>query len=124
MSRGPGALQREVLDVLCSERGLMTWDGLKDRFPLRLQDRSLHRAVRGLRKMGRIRVAQVNGRRWLAYCAPARISKADRDLLNLCDAAAYQLRMVAKARGVAVPEEATNLEESVDAYRRTLLPND
>lgn len=101
----------------------MAWDALKDQFPLRLADRSLHRAVRGLKRMGYLRETIVNGRRWVAVCSPG-VSKADRELLDLCNAAARQLRIVAKARGATVPDEAAVLEESVDAYRRTLLPND
>lgn len=103
MSRGPGTLQRDVLDVLRGERGLVTWNDLKERLPLHVRDHSLHRAVRSLKKMGRVREVKVNGRRWIVSRASPGPSKADRELLDLSSVAHAQLRAVAKARGVPVP---------------------
>lgn len=118
MSRGPGSFQKDILDKVRRNGGLITWRDLKESFPLRVENRSLHRAVRALKRRGRLREVTVEGKRWFAYCSSQRMSRADRELLQLCNAAAWQLRMVAKARGVAVPEEASELDAAVDAYHR------
>jgi hypothetical protein len=118
MSRGPGSFQKAVLERIHRNRGVITWEELKDSFPLRVGNRSLHRALRALKRMGYLREVTVNGRRWFACCSPRGMSKADRELLDLCNAAAWQLRMVAKARGVAVPGEVADLDAAVDAYHR------
>lgn len=118
MSRGPGSFQKGILDRIQRNRGVIAWAELKDSFPLRVGNRSLHRAVRALKRMGRLREITVDGKRWFAYCPSKSMSRADRELLQLCNAAAWQLRMAAKARGFAVPEEANQLDAFVDAYHR------
>src|SRR3954463_7826105 len=100
MSRGPGSFQQDILDRIQSDRGVISWDELKECFPLRVGNRSLHRAVRSLKRMGYLREVTKNGRRWLAYCSPEGTSKAHRELLDRCDEAARLVRTVAKARGV------------------------
>jgi hypothetical protein len=143
VSRGPGALQRRILEVLSEEpTGYLPWRWLKNRFPLQVRDKSFYRAIRSLRRMGRIDdytidrgpgpglsgraryiaivpVYEVGGRLRFAY-------EADRELVALAEAAQRQARTLAAARGVRLepagkgPLEAT----SVDAYRRYLTLSD
>jgi hypothetical protein len=121
MSRGPGPFQNDILDRIQRNRGVISWWELKVSFPLRVENRSLHRAVRSLKRMGYLREVTVKGRRWFARCSPRGMSKADRELLDLCNAATWYLRMAAKARGVAGPGEAAELDALVDAYQRQFL---
>ena len=97
---------------------MISWDELKESFPLRIRNHSLHRAVRSLKRMGYLREVHANGRRWFAYCSSRGMRKADREWLESCNEAAWYLRMAAKARGVDVPVEAAKLDALVDAYRR------
>src|SRR5688500_10749996 len=111
MSRGPGSFQKDILDRMQRNRGQMiSWDELKESFPLRVENHSLHRAVRSLKRVGYLREVHVNGKRWFTYCSPRGIRKADREWLDSCKAASWYLRMAAKARGVAVPGEAAYLD--------------
>ena len=122
MSRGPGSFQQDILDRIQRNRHqAISWVELRDCFPLRLQNRSLHRAVRSLIRMRRLREIRVDGKRWLVYCAPPGMSKADREWLKSCNEAAWLLRMAAKARGVDVPVEAAKLDALVDAYQRQIF---
>src|SRR5215210_2967214 len=118
MSRGPGTFQQDILDRIQINRGAISWDELKESFPLRVGNRSLHRAVRSLTRMGHLREVTMNGKRWLACCSPRCMSKADRERVDGLEAAAWYLRKAAKARGIAVPVEAAELDAAVDAYRR------
>jgi hypothetical protein len=55
VSRGPGILQLRILEVLAQEpTGNLPWRWLKNRFPLQVRDKSFYRAIRSLRRMGRI----------------------------------------------------------------------
>jgi hypothetical protein len=122
MGRGPGAFQCDILDRIQRNRDqAISWDELKECFPLRLENRSLHRAIRSLKRMGYLREVTVNRRRWFAYCSPRGMSKADREWLDSCKAASWYLRMAAKARGIAMPGEAAYLDAAVDAYQRQFL---
>jgi hypothetical protein len=118
MSRGPGSFQKDILDRIQRNRGVISWDELKESFPLRVENRSLHRAVRSLKRVGYLREVTVNARRWFVYCSPQGMSKVDREWLDSCNEAAWYLRMAAKARGVDVPVEADELDAFVDAYQR------
>jgi hypothetical protein len=120
MSRAPGSFQKDILDRIQMNRGVISWDELKECFPLRIQNRSLHRAVRSLKRMGCLREVTVNGKRWFAYCLPRGMRKADREWLESCNEAAWYLRMAAKARGVDVPSQAAELDAPMDAYHRQL----
>ena len=121
MSRGPGTFQQDILDRIQRNRGVISWDELKECFPLRVENRSLHRAVRALKRMGYLREVTVNGRRWFARCSPRGMRKADREWLESCNEAAWLLRMAAKARGVDVPSQAAELDALVDAYQRQIF---
>jgi hypothetical protein len=121
MSRGPGSFQKDILDRIQRNRGVISWDELKDSFPLRVGNRSLHRAVRSLKKMGYLREVTVHGKRWFARCSPRGMRKADREWLKSCNEAAWYLRMAAKARGVDVPVQADELDALVDAYQRQIF---
>jgi hypothetical protein len=137
MSRGPGALQRRILEVLAQEpTGYLPWRWLKNRFPLQVRDKSFYRAVRSLRRMGRIDDYTVDrgpgpgpcGRaRYVAIVAVYEVSgrlrfayEADRELVALAEAAQRQVRTLAAARGVRLqpPSKEPLKGTSVDAYRR------
>ena len=124
MSRGPGSFQKDILDRIQRNRGVIAWDELKESFPLRIQNRSLHRAVRGLKRMGYLREVKANGKRWFVYCSPRGMSKAKREWLESCKEAAWLLRKAAKARGVDVPSQAAELDALVDAYQRQIFEGD
>ncbi len=104
MSRGPGALQRRILEVLSEEpTGYLPWRWLKDRFPLQVRDKSFYRAVRSLRLMGRIDDYTVDR-------GPGP---------GLAEAAQRQLKTLASARGIRL--EVSKIQRSegtgVDTYR-------
>ncbi len=117
MSRGPGALQRRILHELAQEpTGYLPWRWLRQRFPFEVRDKSFYRAVRALRRMGRIIDYTVDrgsgpglsGRaRYIAiapiYEAGGRLRFAyeeDRELVALAEAAQRQLKTLASARGI------------------------
>jgi hypothetical protein len=93
VSRGPGKLQRSILHELSQQpSGSLLWRSLRQRYPREVRNKSFYRAVRSLRRMGRI----------LDY-------EAQR-----------QLRAVAAARGI--PLEPSRLGPlkgtSLDTYQR------
>jgi hypothetical protein len=137
VSRGPGALQRRILCELAQEpTRYLPWRWLKKRFPLQVRDKSFYRAVRSLRRMGRIIDYEVDrgpgpglsGRaRYIAivpvYEVGGRIRfalEADRELATLAEAAQRQVKTLASARGIRLaPVSKGPLEgTSVDAYWR------
>jgi hypothetical protein len=125
VSRGPGFFQQDILDrVQRNRHQAISWVELRDCFPLRLQNRSLHRAVRSLVRMRRLREIRVDGKRWFVYCSAQGMSKADREWLDSCKEAAWLLRMAAKARAIAVPVQAAELDAFVDAYHRQIIVRD
>ena len=100
MSRGPGVLQRRILDELArAPTTRISWTLLKMIFPREAAQRSLHRAVRGLVARGLVYDERVGGRRYLWLTVAG-----DRELLELCAAVHAQLRMIARIRGVEVPD--------------------
>jgi hypothetical protein len=124
MSRGPGPLQLDILDVVSeSPCGLMSWRELKERLPLRVRHHSLHRSVRGLIRMGRLReVWTKDNKRWLAYRrAPGTLSYEDRAFLESGSELLRLLKLACKARGVEPPPVVEELQADMDAYRRTVL---
>lgn len=143
MSRGPGHLQRRILEVLAQEpTGYLPWRWLKNRFPLQVWDRSFYRAIRSLRRMGRIDDYTVDrgpgpglsGRaRYIAivpiYKVGGRLRyalEADREMAAETNAALQQLKTIASARGIRLePSSIRALETpSVDAYQRYLESSD
>lgn len=143
MSRGPGYLQRRILEVLSEEpTGYLPWRRLKDRFPLQVRDKSFFRAIRTLRRIGRIADYTIDhgpgpglsGRaRYIAivpvYEVGGRLRFAfeeDRELVALADEAQRQVRTLAAARGIRLePADKGHLEgTSVDTYRRYLKVSD
>jgi hypothetical protein len=107
VSRGPGPLQRNILDELRqSPIAPLPWSELRKRFPRETAVRSLHRAVRGLLVRGLVYEHHVVGRRYLSLTL-----NGDDELLDLCDAAHAQLRAVARARGVPVSTSQRLLED-------------
>jgi hypothetical protein len=137
VSRGPGALQRRILEVLAQEpTGYLPWRWLKDRFPLQVRDKSFYRAVRSLRSMGRIDDYTVDRGHGLGLCGRARYIaiipvyrvggrlrfalEADRELAALAEAEQRQVKTLAAALGIHLePGSKGPLKgTSVDAYRR------
>ena len=135
MSRGPGRLQAKILDELRQEPSRhLPWLWLRQRFPHQIQDKSFYRAVRSLRRMGRIidyevhRPPGIGGHaRYIAiaptYLVGGRLRfafEADRELAALAEAAQRQLNTLPSARGIRLaPASKSPLEgTSVDTYRR------
>src|SRR3712207_3295258 len=107
MSRGPGRLQAKILDDLSREPGgRLPWRRLRERYPKEVGQKSFYRAIRALRRAGRIldyradRGPGLGGRcRYVAivpfYEVGGRLHfahEADRELAALADAAQRQLR--------------------------------
>ena len=100
MSKGPGALQRKILGELArAPTTRLPWTLLKRSFPREAAQRSLHRAVRGLVARGLVYDESIGGRRYLGLTITG-----DTELLALCAAVHAQLRMIARIRGVEVPD--------------------
>ena len=136
MSRGPGALQRRILEVLAEEPiGYLPWRWLKDRFPLQVRDKSFYRAIRSLRRMGRIDDYTVDRGPGPGLCGRARYiaivpvyevggrlrfaREADRELAALVEEARRRLKTLAAARGIRLEQGSNPALEgtSVDTYR-------
>ncbi len=78
MSRGPGALQRSILEVLESVTGAqLPWRELKRRFPVEVKNKNFYRALRSLRRMGQVQdVYLTDGRRrYVRRTYPARVGE-------------------------------------------------
>ena len=137
MSRGPGVLQRRILEVLSQEpTGYLPWRWLKNRFPLQVWDKSFYRAIRSLRRMGRIDDYTVDRGPGPGLCGRARYIgivpvyevggrlryalEADRELVALAEAAQRQLKTLARARGIPLEPSSKTPSKgtSVDTYRR------
>ena len=140
MSRGPGVLQRRILDELAQETsGNLPWRWLRQRFPHEVRDKSFYRAIRSLRRMGRIDDYTVDRGPGLGLCGRARYIaiipvyqvggrlrfalEADRELAALADEAQRQLKILktlAVARGIRLEPSSKTPSKgtSVDTYRR------
>ena len=137
MSRGPGALQRRILEVLAQDpTGYLPWRWLKKRFPLQVRDKSFYRAIHSLRRMGRIEDYTVDRGPGPGLCGRARYIaivpvyevggrvryalEADREMAALTEAALRQMKTLAAARGIRLePSSIMPLRcPSVDTYQR------
>jgi hypothetical protein len=137
MSRGPGRLQLSILRELAQEpTGYLPWRSLRERFPHEVRDKSFYRAIRSLRRMGRIDDYIVDRGPGPGLCGRARYIailrvyevggrlrftlEADRELVALADAAQRQVKTLATARGIL--HESSRMQRSkstsVDTYRR------
>jgi hypothetical protein len=135
VSRGLGRLQVSILHELSqTPGGCLPWRWLRDRYPHEVRQKSFYRAVRALRRAGRILDYEVDyglglGGRWRyiaivpIYEAGRRLHfayEADRELAALANEAQRQLRTVAAARGIRL--EPSRIEPSegtgVDTYGR------
>jgi hypothetical protein len=136
MSRGPGRLQLSILQELAQEpTGYLPWRWLTKGIPDQVRDKSFYRAVRSLRRMGRIIDYQVDRppgmggyARYIAivpvYEAGGRLHFAfeeDRELVALAEAAQRQVRTLASARGISLEPSGMQRSEAtgVDTYRRS-----
>lgn len=88
MSRGPGALQRQILEVLGHAPAQhMEWDRLRRRFPEEVRYKNFYRAVRGLLCMGRVElIVESGGYRYLRRVPPtfSEVVRDDEELKQLC----------------------------------------
>ncbi len=97
MSRGPGSLQREILEVLAGEPGnRMWWRRLKQRFPVEVDHKTFYRAVRSLKRMGRVNLYTSGGLLYLekriVYRVGDSVAVADEELKELLRAVSRQER--------------------------------
>ena len=116
MSRGPGTLQKTIIDELMTTPGTrLPWEELKRRFPRESAQHSLHRAVRGLLNRGLVYSRHVGKRHYLGLTV-----SGDAKLSDLCNAAHAQLEAVAKARSVPVPPLVEPASPSTSLGRRGL----
>jgi hypothetical protein len=143
VSRGPGRLQLSILHVLSQEPGgRLPWRWLRERYPLAVRDKSFYRAIRSLRRMGRIHDYTVNRGPGPGLCGRARYIaivpvyeiggrlhfayEEDRELVALAEAAQRQLKTLAAARGIRL--EGSRMQRSegtrVDTYRRSSKVSD
>jgi hypothetical protein len=140
VSGGPGALQRRILEALAREpAGYLPWRRLKDLFPLQVRDHSFYRAIRSLRRMGRIDDYTVDHGHGPGLCGRARYVaivpvyeaggrlrfalESDREQAALAEEARRQLKSLetlAAARGSHLPPGSNPPlgGTSVDTYRR------
>jgi hypothetical protein len=140
VSRGPGTLQRRILEVLSQDPiGYLPWRWLKDRFPLQVADKSFYRAIRSLRTMKRIDDYTIDHGPGPGLCGRARYIaiitvyevdgrfrfalEADRELAARADEAQRQLEILktlAVARGIPLEPSSKTPSKgtSVDAYRQ------
>jgi hypothetical protein len=122
MSRGPGRLQKRILHELAQEpTGYLPWRWLKDRFPLQVRDKSFYRAIRSLRRTGRIHDYTVERGPGPGLCGRTRyiaivpvyevgerlrfVYEADRELAALAEEAQRQLKILknlAATRGIRI----------------------
>jgi hypothetical protein len=141
VSKGPGTLQRRILCELAQEpTRYLPWRWLKKRFPLQVRDKSFYRAVRSLRRMGRIidyeidRPPGTGGHtRYIAIVPVYEVSgrlrytfEEDRELVALAEAAQRQVRTLASARGIRLELSSIQRSEgtSVDTYRPGIKVSD
>jgi hypothetical protein len=135
MSRGPGRLQLSILHELAQEPGgRLPWRWLRERYPYEVRNKSFFRAIRALRRTGRIVDYKVDLSPGLGGCARyiaivpiyeagGRLCfayEADRELAALAEAAQRQLRIIASARGIRLNPSRIQRSEGtgVDTYRR------
>jgi len=111
MSRGPGRLGREILRELHETPGRrLAWGELKRRFPAAVRNKSFYRAVRSLRRAGRILDAEIGSERQIGLAPvyesggrPRLAYTEDRQLAALVGEAHRLLAVVSRAYGVPVP---------------------
>jgi pyruvate-formate lyase-activating enzyme len=98
MSRGPGSLQRAIVDLLYEARlGRLSWEDLKRPFPFEVADKSFYRAIRALKKNRMIVDSEIHGERYIAL--PPGKTKEDEELRALAEWAVNSVAVLAKARG-------------------------
>lgn len=113
MSRGYGALQRDIMAEIEDAGGLASTARLRKKFPRQAADKSLYRSVRGLRRAGAVIAFEdsgsVLGDTLLALNFGH--SVGDRELIRQSKQILHMLHVVADAHGVPLPEEAHALRE-------------
>lgn len=114
MSRGIGRVQRMVIHELQQAHGaLLPRSELTRRLPREAEQRSLHRAVRGLLNRGLVHELHFGGRRYLALSL-----HGDERLRSMVDDSLWLLEKACRARGVPMPDLADpSWRDRLDAYR-------
>jgi hypothetical protein len=99
VGRGPGALQQRIISELASQpTKRLPWDELKLRYPREVEQKTLHRAVRGLRRRGLVYDELGGVHPYLALTV-----LGDDEFLELSRVSIGLLEAAARARGVPVP---------------------
>jgi hypothetical protein len=114
VSRGIGRVQQQVIHELQRARGaLLPRSELMQRLPREAEQRSLHRAVRGLLNRGLVYELHFGGRKCLALSV-----HGDERLRSMVDDSLWLLEKACRARGVPMPDLADpSWEKAVDTYR-------
>lgn len=115
MSRGPGRLGRAIMAEIERAGGLASVDRLRERFPREVADKSFHRAVRSLERMGAVEVVDetgsILGNRVLVLNFG--FSDGDKELVMQTAELRRWADWLARERGLPVPEAApTDTEPS------------
>lgn len=120
MSRGYGIFQRAVMAEIEARGGITSTKRLRSRFPCQARDKSLYRAIRGLRRAGAVTTypdALLGGARLVLNFGH---SDGDRDLIRQLDEILRTQRAVARARGFPLPEDPREgLREELGRGRRS-----
>jgi hypothetical protein len=113
VSRGIGRVQQQVIHELQRARGaLLPRSELMQRLPREAEQRSLHRAVRGLLDRGLVHELHFGGRSYLA------VSFLGDEELRGPDDPLRLLETLCRARGVPVPDLTDpSWQSRLDAYR-------
>ena len=99
MGRGPGVLQRRIINELAQQRTKrLPFDELRRRFPEEVRQKTFYRAVRGLRRRRLVYDERGGTRHWLELTL-----LGDQESLEQFRASIRMLEAVARARGVPVP---------------------
>jgi hypothetical protein len=114
VSRGIGRVQRKVIHELQRARGaLLPRSELMQRLPREAEQRSLHRAVRGLLNRGLVYELHFGGRKYLALSV-----HGDERLRSMLDDSLWLLEKACRARRVPMPDLADpSWRDRLDAYR-------
>lgn len=120
MSRGYGRLQRWVMAEIEARGGIASTERLREKFPRQARDKSLYRAIRGLRRAGAVTAypdALLGGTRLVLTFG---YSDGDREAIRQLGEILRMQRAIARARGFPLPEDLREgLREELGRRRRT-----
>ena len=109
MSRGYGKFQRAVMTEVERAGGRASTEQLRERFPRQARDKSLHRTIRSLERVGAVEVVarpgHVLGDRLVVLTFGH--SDGDRELIRQTAELQGWVAWLARERGLPVPKTAT-----------------